>query len=156
NQSGCPTERDRAGLSRSPGKTSPGGRVSESGSLKPFFRRLDEFSALRWSGRVIKSVDYLIEPDGPFSSVGEGCAIITSDGRTIEGEIVGFRGKTVLAMPLERPVGIRYGDRIVTRGTRPAIRVGHSLLGRVIDGSGKPLDGKGPTGGREYHLLSGD
>ena len=78
--------------------------MSESSSLDPYFRRLDEFSAVRWVGRVIKAVDYLIESDGPISSVGEGCAILTSDGRTLEGEIVGFRGKTVLAMPLDRPV----------------------------------------------------
>lgn len=130
--------------------------MNESASLNPFFRRLDEFSAVRWTGRVIKSVDYLIESDGPFSSVGEGCAIQTSDGRSLDGEIVGFRGKTVLSMPLDRPVGVRYGDRIVTRGTRPAIRVGNNLLGRVIDGSGRPIDGKGPTGGREYRTICGD
>ncbi len=55
---------------------------------------------------------------------------------------MGFRGRTVLSMPLERPSGIRYGDRIVTRGTRPALRVGPGVLGRVIEGSGKPIDGK--------------
>jgi flagellum-specific ATP synthase len=130
--------------------------VSESGSLDPFFQRLDDFSPVRWTGRVIKSVDYLIEADGLFSSVGEGCAILTADGRTLDGEIIGFRGKTVLAMPLERPIGVRYGDRIVTRGTRPVLRVGKTLLGRVIDGSGRPLDGKGPTGCREFRIISGD
>ena len=130
--------------------------MTEPNSLDPYFRRLEEFSAVRWVGRVIQAVDYLIESDGPISSVGEGCAILTSDGRTLEGEIVGFRGKTVLAMPLDRPVGIRYGDRVVTRGTRPAIRVGGSLLGRVIDGSGRPMDGKGPTGGRDYRVICGD
>ena len=59
--------------------------MSEENSLNPFFRRLHEFSAVRWTGRVIKSIDYLIESDGPFSSVGEGCAILTSDGRTLDG-----------------------------------------------------------------------
>src|ERR1700679_1992449 len=127
--------------------------MTPTGELAPFFRRLEEFSTFRWVGRVTKSVDYLVESEGPFCSVGEGCAILTSDGRTLEGEIVGFRGKTVLSMPLDRPIGVRYGDRIVTRGTRPAIRVGKSLLGRVIDGSGRPLDGKGPTGGREYRII---
>jgi flagellum-specific ATP synthase len=130
--------------------------VSESGSLDPFFKRLHDFSPVRWTGRVIKAVDYLIEADGLYSSVGEGCAILTSDGRTLDGEIIGFRGKTVLAMPLERPTGVRYGDRIVTRGTRPVLRVGKTLLGRVIDGSGRPLDGKGPTGCREFRIISGD
>src|SRR5712691_756300 len=125
-------------------------------TLGPYFRRLEEFSTLRWIGRVTKSLDYLVESEGPFCSVGEGCAILTSDGRTLEGEVVGFRGKTVLSMPLDRPVGIRYGDRIVTRATRPAIQVGGGLLGRVIDGGGRPLDDKGRAGGREYRLLRGD
>ena len=130
--------------------------MSQRSTLGPYFRRLEEFSTLRWIGRVTKSLDYLVESEGPFCSVGEGCAILTSDGRTLEGEVVGFRGKTVLSMPLDRPVGIRYGDRIVTRGTRPAIQVGTGLLGRVVDGGGRPLDDKGRVGGREYRLLRGD
>jgi flagellum-specific ATP synthase len=130
--------------------------MSQRSTLGPYFRRLEEFSTLRWIGRVTKSLDYLVESEGPFCSVGEGCAILTSDGRTLEGEVVGFRGKTVLSMPLDRPVGIRYGDRIVTRGTRPAIQVGMRLLGRVVDGGGRPLDDKGRVGGREYRLLRGD
>jgi flagellum-specific ATP synthase len=130
--------------------------MSQRSTLGPYFRRLEEFSTLRWIGRVTKSLDYLVESEGPFCSVGEGCAILTSDGRTLEGEVVGFRGKTVLSMPLDRPTGIRYGDRIVTRGTRPAIQVGTGLLGRVIDGGGRPLDDKGRAGGREYRLLRGD
>jgi len=123
--------------------------------LAPFFRRLDEFSTFRWMGRVTKVSDYLVESEGPFCTVGEGCAIITSDGRTLAGEIVGFRDQTVLSMPLERPIGIRYGDRIVTRGTQPALRVGPGLLGRVIDGTGKPLDSKGNYLAREYWTLRG-
>ncbi len=130
--------------------------MTETGSLAPFFRRLDDFSAFRWMGRVTKVVDYLVESEGPFCSVGEGCAILTSDGRTLAGEIVGFRNRLVLSMPLERPIGIRYGDRIVTRGTQPALRVGPGLLGRVIDGEGRPLDSKGPYGAREYWTLRGN
>ncbi len=126
------------------------------GPLLPYFRRLEDFSTFRWMGRVTKVVDYLVESEGPFCSVGEGCAILTSDGRTLAGEIVGFRGKTVLSMPLDRPTGIRYGDRIVTRGTYPALRVGPALLGRVIDGTGKPIDSKGPYGAREYWPLRGE
>ena len=117
--------------------------------LEPYFRRLDEFSTLRWVGRVNKAVGQLIESEGPYGSVGEGCGIITADGRTFAGEIVGFRGRTVLSMPLERPAGIRYGDKIVTRGTRPSIPVGPSLLGRVVDGAGRPLDDKGEYRARE-------
>src|SRR5271165_2206383 len=117
--------------------------------LEPYFKRLEEFSTLRWVGRVTKAVGNLIESEGPYGSVGEGCGIITADGETFAGEIVGFRGRTVLSMPLERPAGIRYGDQIVTRGTRPSIPVGPGLLGRVVDGVGRPIDGKGPYRSRE-------
>jgi len=129
--------------------------MPDSDLLNPYFRRLEEFSPLRWTGRVTKAVGYLVESDGPFCSVGEGCAIITEDGRTCPGEIVGFRGRTVLSMPLERPSGIRYGDRVITRGTRPCLRVGPELLGRVIDGCGKPIDNKPPYRAREHWMLHG-
>lgn len=124
--------------------------------LGPYFRRLEEFSVLRWVGRVTKSVGHLIESDGPNCSVGEGCAILTDDGQSFAGEIVGFRGRTVLSMPLESPSGIRYGDRIVTRGTRPSLRVGPQMLGRVLDGSGKPLDGKPAYRAEMHWTLNGD
>jgi flagellum-specific ATP synthase len=130
--------------------------MRDSPLLGSYFRRLEEFSALRWTGRVTKAVGYLVESDGPFCSVGEGCAIVTEEGRTYSGEIVGFRGKTVLSMPLERPSGIRYGDRIVTRGTQPSLRVGPDVLGRVIDGSGKAIDAKGSYRAREYWQLHGE
>ena len=103
--------------------------MKEAHDLKPYFRRLEDFSTLRWTGRVTKAIGHLVESDGPFCSVGEGCAILTEDGRTFSGEIVGFRGRSVLSMPLERPSGIRYGDRIVTRGTHPSLRVGAGIAG---------------------------
>lgn len=124
--------------------------------LHPYFRRLEEFSTLRWTGRVTKAVGHLVESDGPLCSVGEGCAIVTESGQTYSGEIVGFRGRTVLSMPLETPSGIRFGDRIVTRGTLPSLRVGPALLGRVIDGSGKPIDAQPRYRAREYRLLKRD
>ncbi|HUL15572.1 MAG TPA: FliI/YscN family ATPase [Terriglobales bacterium] len=130
--------------------------MENSSVLAPYFRRLEEFSTLRWTGRVTKAVGNLVESGGPFCSVGEGCAIITEDGHAYSGEIVGFRGRTVLSMPLERPSGIRYGDRIVTRGTRPALRVGAGMLGRVIEGSGRPIDGKPAYRAKEHWQLHGE
>jgi flagellum-specific ATP synthase len=130
--------------------------MEDPGILGPYFRRLDGFSALRWTGRVTKAVGYLVESEGPFCSVGEGCAILTEDGKTFSGEIVGFRGRTVLSMPLERASGIRYGDRIVSRGTQPSLRVGPKVLGRVIDSSGRPLDSKPVYRASDYWPLHGD
>lgn len=130
--------------------------MRQAGILEAYFRRLESFSPLRWTGRVTKAVGFLVESEGPFCSVGEGCAILTEDGKSYSGEIVGFRGRTVLSMPLERPSGIRYGDRIVSRGTQPSLRIGPHVLGRVIDGSGRPIDNKPTYRATEYWPLHGE
>jgi flagellum-specific ATP synthase len=124
--------------------------------LEPYFQRLDQFATLRWTGRVIQAVGNVVESEGPFCSVGEGCAIITAGGDVYSGEIVGFRGERVLSVPLERPSGISLGDRVVTRGTRPRLRVGPEMLGRVVDGMGRPIDQQPESRAREFWPLQGD
>ena len=110
--------------------------------LSAYFSQLETSSALRWRGKVIQVVGQLVESEGPFCTVGEACEIIDSRGRRWPGEIVGFRGHTVLSMSLHRPTGIRYGDRIVVWGRRPSLRLSEELLGRVLDGAGHPIDGR--------------
>ena len=127
--------------------------MSTPGLLAPYFARLESCSPLRWCGRVTQVVGPLVESEGPFCSVGEVCEITDSRGRVLAGEIIGFRGTTVLSMPLELPQGVRHGDRIATWGERATIRAGEGLLGRVIDGSGQPLDSMGPLRGTEYRAL---
>jgi flagellum-specific ATP synthase len=111
--------------------------------LKPYDNWLRRCSTLRWEGRVQQVLGNLIESAGPFCSVGESCEIISAQGQSFTGEIVGFRGSTILSMSVERPQGIRFGDRIVTWGTRPSLRVGGEMMGRVIDATGNPLDAMG-------------
>ena len=111
--------------------------------LAPYTHQLETGSTLRWRGQVNQVVGNLVESDGPFCSVGESCEITGNGGKSYSGEIIGFRGSTMLSMTADLPQGIRFGDEIVTWGARPSIRVGPDLLGRVIDTSGNPLDGKG-------------
>src|SRR5579883_2150014 len=110
--------------------------------LELYFDAVAKSCPNRWQGRVSQVIGHLLESDGPFCSVGECCEVETAEQR-FAGEIVGFRAAKVLSMCLQRPQGIRYGDRIVAWGQRPVIRVGDALLGRVIDAVGDPLDGKG-------------
>jgi len=124
-----------------------------SASLAPYLARLESCTALRWQGRVTQLVGPLVESDGPFCSVGEICHLYDADGRTVPGEIVGFRGSTVLSMPLDLPRGIRRADRIVTWGERPLLRVSEDMLGRVIDGQGQPLDSLPTYRTRDYRPL---
>jgi flagellum-specific ATP synthase len=111
--------------------------------LGPYLHALEAGSTLRWRGRINQVIGNLIESEGPFGFVGESCEIMGDGGRCYAGEIVGFRGSTMLSMAADHPQGIRLGDQIVTWGARPSIRVGLELLGRVIDPAGNPLDGKG-------------
>jgi flagellum-specific ATP synthase len=122
-------------------------------SLAAYRARLPVLTNLRWQGRVTQITGSLIESQGPFASVGEICQIIDSRGHTLPGEVVGFRGNTVLSMPLDIPKGVRFGDRVVSWGERATLRTGNEMLGRVIDGTGQPLDSRGPYRGVEYRTL---
>jgi flagellum-specific ATP synthase len=123
--------------------------------LAPYLSRLEGCAALRWQGRVTQVAGPLVESEGPFASVGEICHIHEAEGRVLPGEIVGFRGSTVLSMPLDVSRGIRRGDRVVAWGEHATLRVGDGLLGRVIDGSGNPLDSLGPYAAQNFRLLDG-
>jgi len=122
--------------------------------LDSYMRLLKSTSTLRWSGRINQVVGNLIESEGPFCFVGECCQIIGENNRSYTGEIIGFRGSTMLSMSADQPQGVRFGDHLVTWGARPSIRVGSDMLGRVIDTAGNPLDGKGEY--RADHSVSID
>lgn len=122
-------------------------------TLNPYLEQVESMHGLRWRGRVTRATGQLVESEGPFCSVGECCEIADGAGNVYEGEVVGFRGPTVLSMALAKVIGIRYGDLITTRGVHPSIGVGPGLAGRVIDGSGKVLDsGPRPRVEREWSL----
>ena len=111
--------------------------------LAPYTNYLQTGSTLRWRGRINQVVGNLIESEGPFCSVGESCEIQGAEGKSYAGEIIGFRGSTILSMAADHLQGIRFGDKITTWGARPSVRVGPGLVGRVIDPMGNPVDGKG-------------
>jgi flagellum-specific ATP synthase len=96
-------------------------------------------------GRVNQVVGLVIEGKGPLSSVGDSALIYPlDDSSPIHAEVVGFRdGKTML-MPLGDLRGIGIGSRILSRKQRVSAAAGGGILGRVIDGLGEPMDGKGP------------
>jgi flagellum-specific ATP synthase len=86
----------------------------------------------------------VIEGDGPPVSIGDICRIESPrTGTGITCETVGFRNQHILFMPLGDLQGIAPGDRIFSLRRPAEIPVGESLLGRVIDGLGTPLDNRG-------------
>lgn len=107
---------------------------------------LEQVDPLAISGRVAQAVGIVIEGYGPMTTVGELCQISRQDGGgSIPAEVVGFRGDRVLLMPLGDMQGIGPGSRITMTGQVASLPVGSSLLGRVLDGLGEPLDDKGPV-----------
>ncbi|MEE8057157.1 MAG: flagellar protein export ATPase FliI [Pseudomonadales bacterium] len=98
------------------------------------------------SGQLIRVVGMTLEVVGLELSIGCRCLVINDDQRSIEAEVVGFSEKKLFLMPIEKGVGLKPGLQVVPVAYEDRVPVGHQLLGRVIDGTGRPLDGKGPLG----------
>jgi FliI/YscN family ATPase len=112
-------------------------------SLTRYIDAVERIDTTPLQGRVLRVVGLLIESEGPRARLGEVCDIISSDA-ILPAQVVGFRDGTLLAIPLGDTTGVQPGDRVTARGQASLVGVGQSLLGRVVDALGKPLDGKGP------------
>lgn len=124
-------------------------------NFRPYFQALDRMDPFLFSGEVTEMVGLLIESRGPSVALGDFCEVQTSGGRRLRTQVIGFRNGKVLSMPLEETDGIQLGDRIVARTSDARVHVGPQLLGRVIDGFGRPIDGKGPISGAiQYDLMA--
>ena len=98
---------------------------------------------IRLRGRVHQVIGLVIESIGPNVSIGDRCTISSRRNGCVEAEVVGFRGNRVLLMPLGEMEGVGPGS-VVTASDEPfTIAVGQGLLGRVIDGLGRPIDSRG-------------
>ncbi|MBZ5617152.1 MAG: FliI/YscN family ATPase [Acidobacteriia bacterium] len=124
-------------------------------SFAPYFAELDRVSPLRWTGEVTEVVGLLIESRGPHVAIGDFCEVKTSQGRLIRTQVIGFRDGRVLSMPLEETDGLEMGDPVAARSGDARVEVGPGLLGRVIDGFGKPMDGGPPLEARDAYSLYG-
>ena len=105
-------------------------------------------------GRVNRIIGLVIEGDGPAVSVGSLCTIYPSNRLPIQAQVVGFQDKRILLMPLGDIMGIEPGSIIESTKEYPTYQVSNELIGRIIDGNGEPIDGKGPIpAGAEYPLM---
>jgi FliI/YscN family ATPase len=124
-------------------------------SLAPYFAEVDRIMPLRWSGQVVQVVGLLIESRGPSVAIGDFCEVNTASGRRIRTQVIGFRDGKVLSMPLEETDGLQLGDAVTARSEDARVEVGPGLLGRVIDGFGKPMDDGPPIDVHDQYSLYG-
>ncbi len=106
---------------------------------------IDQARTILQTGRVSRVIGLTVESEGPVVSIGDLCHIESPDsGDRIEAEVVGFKESRLLLMPLGDLRGITSGAIVISTGDQLRIPVGDELIGRVVDGLGKPIDGKGP------------
>ncbi len=111
-------------------------------SLAHHLARVADLDTMPPAGEVIRTVGLLVESAGPRASVGDVCELVHADGAPgLPVQVVGFRDRVLLSVPLGDTAGIRPGSRIVARSGSVSVPVDESLLGRVLDPLGHPLDG---------------
>ncbi len=112
---------------------------------------------IRLNGRVEEIVGLVIESRGPRASLGEICLVYGGrNAAPIRAEVVGFRAGRVLLMPLSDIAGVSPGSEVIATGAPLRVPVGDELLGRVLDGLGQPIDGRGDLRAMHYRAVSAE
>lgn len=103
-------------------------------------------------GRVVRVIGQIIESEGPNARLGEICHVVNTRGeKPLMTEVVGFKENRLLLMPLGELIGLAPGAEVISSGKRLAVAIGDNLLGRILDGLGNPIDGKGSLESKDYY-----
>jgi flagellar protein export ATPase FliI len=111
--------------------------------LTRYHLALNKLNTIRLSGRVVQVVGLTIEATGLDCEIGEVCEIQANGSKPLISEVVGFREQRTLLMPLGEMQGIQPGSPVNPMRSVFRAPVGQALLGRVLDGLGRPIDGLG-------------
>lgn len=127
-------------------------------NLKKFSEAINNCQPMRMIGKVVQMVGLVIQCSGPNVTMGDLCYVQSRlpDVEPVPAEVVGFRDGFVLLMPLGETKGIGPGCQVVSAQKQLQVQVGPELLGRVIDGLGNPIDGKGPILCKKEYPLQAD
>jgi type III secretion protein N (ATPase) len=112
--------------------------------LSRYIEAVEQAEAINVRGRVTEVTGLVIKAMVPGVRIGEMCMIHTGGAEPIVCEVVGFRDEAVMLMPLGEAKGIGPDSEVVPSGRSFEIRCGEGLLGRVLDGLGRPVDGGPP------------
>lgn len=113
-------------------------------NIETHINNIPNINLLHIDGRVSEVTGLIIEATATKGTIGDICDIQVNPSHSIKAEIVGFKGEKIILMPLGETVGVAPGSKVKLSPQPLTVPVGDSLLGRVIDGLGRPIDGKGP------------
>ncbi len=123
--------------------------------LASYEERLQTAVPVVVEGKLTRMAGLTLEAEGCEAAVGDRCLIKAQNGSSIEAEVVGFEGEKLFLMPIGSINGLSPGSRVIPIGRAGDVPVGYGLLGRVLDGTGRPLDGRGPLKVDESFPLQG-
>jgi len=118
-------------------------------NLSKFHKKISELDLMPCKGSVVRVSGLTVESKGPPVGIGQLCDIRLAGGKTVPAEVVGFHNANRILMPLEGIEGIAPNAPVVARLSPRYISLGEDMLGRVIDGLGRPIDNKGPISASE-------
>lgn len=104
--------------------------------------QLSEILPTDLHGSVVRTVGAAVAVAGLPAPVGALVEIERTHGPPIEAEVVGFTDQLAIVYPLDHVQGVRHGNRVRMVRTRSWLRVGPELLGRIVDGHGRVIDGR--------------
>lgn len=112
--------------------------------IEKYTRAIERIDPIKVNGKVTDVIGLIIVSVGPNVSLGEICTVVNKSGKEVcKSEVVGFKEGKVLSIALGEVEKISPSCEIIASGKSFSIGVGENLLGRVIDGLGNPIDGKG-------------
>lgn len=124
-------------------------------NIKKYINAVEEKRFIKYKGKITKVTGLTIESNGPIASIGELCYIYPyHKTEPVLAEVVGFRDDKILLMPLGDMEGIASGSTVVASDKTLRVNVGEELIGRVLDGLGNPIDGKGPIKTHKSYAVS--
>ncbi|QKJ85613.1 Flagellum-specific ATP synthase FliI [Paramixta manurensis] len=108
---------------------------------------LESINLARVAGRLTRVTGILLECVGCRLAVGQRCRVEQADGALIDAQVVGFDREVTFLMPFKHPTGLIAGARVFPAKKEQQPLIGDSWLGRIVNGLGEPIDGKGRLGG---------
>ena len=115
--------------------------------LDPLRAALRDLPTIEERGRVTEVLGTLVRAVGVQARVGELCELRSRFSAPVRAEVVGFRGNSAILTPFGDIGGLSCETEVIATRRRFTVPTGPGLLGRVLDGFGNPIDGRGPLQG---------